>query len=238
MTDFISGESLADTSPATKPDGRSIVGKVVRLDRLDVERDSLPLFEGTHEGAVDAGQWTYMAYGPFQNAEEMHVWMVEAEKSVDPLVMVVHDIEKAVPVGMASYLSISTEHRTLELGNIWYTPAVRRTSINTETIYLMLRESFDELGYRRVEWKCDSLNKRSIDAALRLGFSFEGIFRQHYVVKGRNRDTAWFAMVDSDWPAIKNNFETVLYDPGRRSSSLSSLNLQHVRSCPLLLTDL
>ena len=103
--------------------------------------------------------------------------------------------------------------------------------MNTEAVYLMLRESFDRLRYRRVEWKCDALNARSMAAAVRLGFSFEGIFRQHYIVKGRNRDTAWFAMLDTDWPGIKRNFEAVLHDPGCRES-LRTLNAPHVRALP------
>jgi RimJ/RimL family protein N-acetyltransferase len=112
---------------------------------------------------------------------------------------------------------------TLELGNIWYSTIVHHTKINTEVVYLMLKEIFDELNYRRVEWKCDALNARSRAAALRLGFSFEGIFRQHYIIKGRNRDTAWFSMIDKEWPTIKNNIKKWLYtDEG--NISLSEIN--------------
>jgi RimJ/RimL family protein N-acetyltransferase len=119
--------------------------------------------------------------------------------------------------------------RCLELGNIWYSPIVHHTKINTETIYLMLSEAFDVLEYRRVEWKCDALNARSRAAALRLGFNFEGVFRQHYIIKRRNRDTAWFAMLDSDWPAVKSNMNRWLYS-NEDSISLAEINQPLLRA--------
>jgi RimJ/RimL family protein N-acetyltransferase len=108
-------------------------------------------------------------------------------------------------VGVVSFMNIDPPMRRLELGNIWYVPAAQRTRANTEAAFLMLREAFDALGYRRVEWKCDALNRRSREAALRLGFAFEGVFHQHMIVKGRNRDTAWYAMLDRDWPRVRAN---------------------------------
>ena len=122
--------------------------------------------------------------------------------------------------------------RCLELGNIWYSPIVQRTNVNTETIYLMLSEAFDNLEYRPVAWKCDARNARSRSAALRLGFSFEGIFRQHYIIKGRNRDTAWFAMLDEDWAAVKRNLNRWLY-PGENKVSLAELNQPLLRATGL-----
>ena len=126
-------------------------------------------------------------------------------------------------VGMMSILNVIEPMRTLELGNIWYSSIVHHTKVNTEVVYLLLSEIFDRLKYRRVEWKCDALNARSRAAALRLGFSFEGIFRQHFIVKNRNRDTAWFAMIDKDWSDIKINMEKWLY-ASESDSSLSGLN--------------
>jgi len=126
-------------------------------------------------------------------------------------------------VGMMSILNVIEPMRTLELGNIWYSSIVHHTKVNTEVVYLLLREIFDGLNYRRVEWKCDALNSRSRAAALRLGFSFEGIFRQHYIIKNRNRDTAWFSIIDKDWPDIKTNIKKWLY-PDESDISLSALN--------------
>ena len=125
-------------------------------------------------------------------------------------------------MGMISVMRITSAHGVAELGHIWYGLAAQRSPVNTESVFLLLRHLFDDLGYRRVEWKCDAENVRSRAAALRLGFRFEGIFRQHMVVKGLNRDTAWFAMLDTDWPARKANFERWLADGGR--TSLSELN--------------
>ena len=127
-------------------------------------------------------------------------------------------------LGMVCFLNIDARMRHLELASIWYAPFVQRSNVNTESIYLLLRHAFDDLGYRRVEWKCDSLNARSRKAALRLGFEFEGIFRQHMVVKGRNRDTSWYAMLDGDWPAIRRNMERWLYANEDGQLSLTALN--------------
>jgi RimJ/RimL family protein N-acetyltransferase len=123
---------------------------------------------------------------------------------------------------MVSFLNVDAAMRRLELGHIWYAPAAQQTEANTEATYLMLRESFEELGHRRVEWKCDALNARSRSAALRLGFTFEGVFRQHMIVKGRNRDTAWFSMLDGEWPPARGAFERWLSaDPAGRPSLAS-----------------
>ena len=145
-----------------------------------------------------------MAYGPFESADAMRSMMERlVEGSTDPQWWLVRDLASGTPVGMTAFMNIVPAHRRLELGHIWYIPAAQRTAVNTETVYLMLRESFDRLEYRGVEWKCDALNARSMKAAVRLGFSFEGIFGQHCIVKDRNRDTAWFAMLDSDWPEME-----------------------------------
>jgi RimJ/RimL family protein N-acetyltransferase len=162
-----------------------------------------------------------MPYGPFEDAGSMRLWMTEQARSTDPLFLVVVENERRRPAGMASFLNVSPEMRRLELGHIWLIPELHRTSANTETAHLMLSHAFDDLGYRRVEWKCDALNERSRRAALRLGFGFEGVFRQHMVVKGRNRDTAWYAMLDGDWPRVKRHQHAWL--SGRESRSLREL---------------
>jgi len=143
------------------------------------------------------------------------------------LTVMAKDIKERV--GVVSFLNIVLTMRTVELGHIWYSPLVQRTSVNTEVIYLMLVEAFDALNYRRVEWKCDSLNARSRAAALRLGFSFEGIFQQHMIIKGRNRDTAWFALLDKDWPVVRHNMETWLAAEAG-SVSLRQLNQPLLRA--------
>ena len=137
-----------------------------------------------------------MSYGPFDSTHSMQEWLAGGTRLSDPLFFAVHHLESKQRIGMVSFMNIVSDMRRLELGHIWYSLDFQRSNVNTEAIYLMLCEAFDRLKYRRVEWKCDSLNERSRAAALRLGFRFEGIFRQHIIVKGRNRDTAWFSMLD------------------------------------------
>jgi RimJ/RimL family protein N-acetyltransferase len=161
---------------------------------------------------------------PFGSELLMAEWLAACAQSTDPVFLAVTDHTSGDRVGMVSYLNIVPDAWRLELGNIWYGPTVQRTCANTESIYLMLCESFDQLGYRRVEWKCDALNAKSRAAATRLGFSFEGIFRQHLIYKGRNRDTAWFSMLDAEWQEIKQNIERWLYENEDGHVSLTQLN--------------
>ncbi len=212
---------------AVAPDEATILtGKSVHLRHVDAAADVDALYGATHGDNSDPAQWTYMSYGPFESKSAMHRWMEAIQASRDPLFMTVCDQASNTPVGVVSFLNIEPGHRTIELGNIWYVPAVQRTVVNTEVIYVLLKHCFEDLGYRRVEWKCDNLNQRSKAAATRLGFCFEGVFRQHFIVKGRNRDTAWFAIVDGDWAQLKANFEQVLYDP-TTTASLRELNEKH-----------
>lgn len=220
---FSVGDQVEISLPRPRPAGDPHIGRFVRIERPTDVSDASALFVETHLQDRDTGLWVYMPYGPFESDGAMRRWFEQTADSTNPLFFVVRDSDDGHPVGMASYLNIVPEHGSLEIGHIWYIRRARRTAVNTETIYLMLKECFDELHYRRVEWKCDALNERSIRAALRLGFGFEGIFRQHCVVKGRNRDTAWFSMLDHEWQARKANFEAVLYDSECRSS-LTSLN--------------
>ena len=215
---------LVPARAALTPDrGTVLEGRSVRIRHVDPARDTRALFEATHGPDRDPAQWTYMSCGPFADEAAMRRWMDENHGSRDPHFMTVSDTASDTPLGIVSYLNIVTVHRTIELGNIWYVPDAQRTAVNTETIYLLLRHCFEALGYRRVEWKCDNLNERSKAAATRLGFRFEGVFRQHFIVKGRNRDTAWFAVLDKDWDRLKSNFEKVLYAPSC-SESLRELN--------------
>ncbi len=175
---------------------------------VDPEVHGAGLFAASHDGSDEAAlMWTYLSYGPWPDETAMRVWLDRLPVSEDPLFLTVIERETGDPVGIVTFMSIDQTMRHMELGNIWYSPRAQRTRVNTESVYLMLREAFDELGNRRVEWKCDALNARSRVAAERLGFTFEGIFRQHMIINGRNRDTAWFAMLDHEWPAVKANME-------------------------------
>ena len=186
-------------------------GRFVSLHPADPKSDIDDLFAAAAGDPERDLIWTYMPSGPFRDREMMARWLEDCAASLDPLYFAVAENATARRVGVVSFLNIVQAMRTLELGNIWYGLAAQRTNVNTESVYLMLCEAFDNLGYRRVEWKCDALNERSRRAALRLGFRPEGIFRQHMIIKGRNRDTAWFAMLDRDWAGVKRNLESWLY---------------------------
>lgn len=217
------GEPVTDRGRMDTPTAAALEGERASLRPLAPDTDAAPLYAASHGDPVTEAVWTYMPYGPFADAGAMRRWLADCAAGADPAFRAVIDRPTGRAVGMAAWLNIEPVHRRLELGHIWYGPAVQRSTVNTETILLMLREAFDRLGARRVEWKCDALNARSRAAALRLGFRFEGIFRHHMIVKGRNRDTAWFALVDADWPAARAHLERWLYG-GETALSLTELN--------------
>ncbi len=210
----------ADTWPVPVP--REHRGKFVVLTPSDPAADADELFLAGHEPPEARALWEFMPRGPFADAAEFRDWMCAWQATPDVLVITVRLADSGRRVGMISLMRLTPEHGVAELGWIWYAPAVQRSKVNTEANFLLLRHLFDDLGYRRVEWKCDDRNARSRAAALRLGFAFEGIFRQHMMIKGRNRDTAWFAMLDTEWPARRASFERWLYTAD--SPPLSVLN--------------
>ncbi len=221
---LLAGEPANVGSPQDLPERRVYSGKFVTLAPVEAKQDAQELYECSH-GTVDGELlWTYMGYGPFASQDSMASWLESTENSDDPLFLTVHQEESQKRVGMVAFLNVVADMRRLELGHIWYGPEAQRTKVNTECVYLMLSEAFDRLAYRRVEWKCDAVNERSRSAAIRLGFKFEGIFRQHMIIKGKNRDTAWYAMMDDEWPAIKRNLEAWLYETEGDGPSLSELN--------------
>jgi RimJ/RimL family protein N-acetyltransferase len=180
-------------------------GAYGHLEPLDPSAHAEPLYRAFAESS-DHGDWTYLAYGPFVNYDEFDRWLNTDCVQDDPLFFAIVDPTTERPVGFASYLRIQPAIGVIEVGHIHYSPNMQRTPLATEAMYLMMSQVFDDLGYRRYEWKCDALNERSRNAALRLGFSFEGIFRQAAVYKGRNRDTAWFSILDSEWPRLKEAY--------------------------------
>jgi RimJ/RimL family protein N-acetyltransferase len=211
-----------DASPARRPQLRALEGRFVRVRPLDPEADADELWDVAHDGSAQADRlWTYM-YDPFADRAAMRAWLDGSAESSDPLFMTVES-RGGGPVGMAAFMNIVSEHRRLEIGHIWYAPSAQRTEANTEAAYLMMREAFDGLGNRRVEWKCDALNARSRAAALRLGFTFEGVFRAHMIVRGRSRDSAWFSLIDTEWPAARDALERWLASDRDGRPPLASL---------------
>lgn len=186
-----------------------MVGQYCRLEILDVDTHAQALYEAYVADSEDR-VWTYLGYGPFSDIASFGDWMTGTCTGDDPLFHAIIDLATEQAVGVASYLRIDPKSGSIEVGHINYGPAMQRTCVATEAMYLMMARVFDELNYRRYEWKCDSLNARSCRAAQRLGFTFEGIFRQAMVYKDRNRDTAWYAIMDHEWPATKAAYQAWL----------------------------
>jgi len=217
-----------DGPPARRPSRTTLPGRTVTLTPLDSQAHGKALYEGI-QGEAGEWLWQYLFEGPFADRAAFDLHLRRIAASEDPLFLAILDNATGSAVGYASYMRIEPVHRVIEVGSILYTPRLQQTTLATEAMYLMARHVFEDLGYRRYEWKCNALNAPSRRAALRFGFTFEGVFRQHMIVKGRNRDTAWFSMLNSEWPARKANFERWL-DPsnfgadGRQKVALSALN--------------
>lgn len=194
------------TEAARKPERTTLQGAYVTVEALDPARHGDALWRGAG-GAENAELWRYMHSGPFESRETFDAYLATKAVSLDPLYFTAIDRATRRPGGHATYLRIDPGQRVIEVGSIVYAHAFQRTRAATEAMYLMAKHAFEDLGYRRYEWKCNALNEASQRAAQRLGFSFEGVFRQHMIVKGRSRDTAWYAMLDYEWPARRQEFE-------------------------------
>lgn len=237
------GAALADWQGAQRPDAPSLAGRYCRLERVDVERHAADLYESYHD-ASDAADWTYLPVGPFTTFESYRTWLTAAAALTDPLHYAVIDQACGKAIGTLALMRIDAPNGVIEVGHVTYSPRMKRSRIATEALSLLLTYVFENLGYRRFEWKCDSLNAPSRAAALRYGFRFEGLFRQVIVTQQRNRDTTWFSIIDGEYPALKaayrrwldeSNFDAEgrqitrlanfigQEDPGRRSDNSYSL---------------
>ncbi|MGB3683530.1 MAG: GNAT family protein [Rubrobacteraceae bacterium] len=220
------GLSLEDWKPPQHPPHSSIEGRFCALEPLGPDRHAPDLYEANTLDTV-GGNWTYLPYGPFESFENYLEWLLDISQGNDPLFYAIVDNATGRAVGVASYLGIMPVRGSIEVGHINYSPRLQRTPAATEAMYLMMKRAF-ELGYRRYEWQCDALNAKSRAAAQRLGLSFEGVFRWTRVYKGRNWDTAWYAAIDQEWPALEDAFQRWL-DPanfdgeGRQEKRLSEL---------------
>ena len=202
----------------------TLTGAAVRLEPLDLARDAAALHAVTNGEPATLGErtvpaydadalvWRYLPGGPFAGPVDLAEWLRGQVEAPNGLCLRVVALPTGQPVGVVNFMNNAPEHLKVELGGIWYSPLAQRTGANAEATYLMLDHAFG-LGYRRVEWKCNALNARSCHAALRMGFTFEGIQEAHFIIKGRNRDTAWFRMLDHEWPAARAHLEGLL---GRR----------------------
>jgi RimJ/RimL family protein N-acetyltransferase len=215
------GHSFPNWQPPPFPDPVPIEGRYARVEPLDATRHAASLFAAYAEDRLGT-MWTYLAYGPFESEAQYTTWAADRAKSRDPSFYAIADRATNRALGVLSYLRIDPPNGTIELGHLAYSPALQRTRLSTEGFFLLMARAFS-LGYRRVEWKCDALNAPSRRAAERFGFVYEGTFRQSVIAKGRNRDTAWYAIIDRDWLRLCSAFETWL-DP----ANFGPDNRQHV----------
>jgi RimJ/RimL family protein N-acetyltransferase len=216
-----------DSSPARKPERRAFEGRSVRLEPLSVAH-ARDLYAATHGPDADE-VWRYLFSGPYADFASFEAYVAAGAQSTDDVRYAIIDRTSDKAVGSASLMRIDPANRVIEVGGITYGKSLQRTTAATEAIYLLAKYVFDDLGYRRFEWKCNDLNAPSRRAALRFGFAFEGVFRQHMIVKGHNRATAWYSFLDTEWPTRKAAFEAWL-DPanfdasGRQIVALSASN--------------
>jgi RimJ/RimL family protein N-acetyltransferase len=199
-----------DWKPARRPQRTLLRGSHVLVRPVRAAADAVPLYAVSHPPDGDPAIWTYLPDGPYEDPDHLRQMLAWAEEAEDDLYFTLVRLPDERPLGVASYQRITPEFGVIEVGHIWFGAPLQRTTAATEAIYLLVRHAFDDLGYRRLEWKCNALNAASRRAAERFGFRFEGIFRNHMVVKGRNRDTAWYAITDHEWPAVRAGFQVWL----------------------------
>ncbi|TBU77402.1 GNAT family N-acetyltransferase [Phytopseudomonas daroniae] len=196
--------TLLDWKPASTPPRAAIDGRYVRLEPLDAARHGDDLWHALQGADSDPSLWDYLPYGPFAERAPFDAWLAANQASSDPLFFAVRDNATQRVVGLLSFLRIAVNDGCIEIGHIAFGRAMQRSPASTEAIWLLMSLAMDNLGNRRLEWKCNARNQRSLRAAERLGFVQEGLFRQHAVIKGQNRDTAWFSIIDSEWPRCRN----------------------------------
>ncbi len=204
------GKIVDPLPPGSKPDLRPLHGLWMMMEPVSAAKHARGLYASFAGTDPHGHVWTYLGYGPWESFEPFESWVKEREAARDPWFYAFIRREGHQPLGMGSFMRSDAANGVIEIGHIWMSPALQQTREATEAIFLMIRHCFDDLGVRRLEWKCDALNAPSRKAAERFGFSFEGVFRQHFIVKGRNRDTAWFAMLDKDWQRVRTGFEAWL----------------------------
>jgi RimJ/RimL family protein N-acetyltransferase len=225
----LSGADVSPLPPGLYPARGPLQGRYACLEPIDPRRHAEELWAATHTHGDDDRIWDYLGYGPFSNADTFRSWLRDCAAVADPTFYAIRGGQDGQAAGMSSFLNIHPKDGVIEIGHIWFGLALQNRRESTEALYLMMRYALDDLGYRRLEWKCDARNQPSRNAAARLGFAYEGTFYQHIIVKGRNRDTAWFSILDYEWPTIRANFETWLspenFDAeGQQIRSLGEMN--------------
>jgi len=208
----LSGHSVARPPNGLMPARSPLLGRHVRWEPLDPNRHAAELYRAGHGSDAALRIWDFLPYGPYPDEAAFHAWLRTQAAAFERVWFALRPLASGEAAGMATYLDIAPLDGVIEIGGIWFAPALQRTRAATEALFLLLAYAMDELGYRRMQWRCNSLNVKSRNAARRLGFRFEGVFYNHMIAKGRNRDTAWYSILDDEWPEVRTIIQTWLGD--------------------------
>ena len=227
----LSGAVVEPRPPALIPTRTDLRGRYVELQPLNAARHAQALYDAGHDSEQALRIWDYLTYGPWPSVEVYTETLRQQSASFDPIFYAIRPLDSDSVCGQASIMDINAQFGTVEIGHIWFGPTLQRTRAATEALYLMIRHMMDELGYRRMQWRCNAQNAKSRAAALRLGFRFEGIFHNHMIFKGKNRDTAWYSILDDEWPEVRAIMERWLAEAnfdasGNARTSLGELMQQ------------
>lgn len=203
----LSGDAVAALPSALVPARTTLTGTSVQLEPLDAAKHATALYRAGHDSEEGLRIWDYLTTGPWPDEAAYSAVLRQQTASFDPIFYAVRALDGDRVCGQTSYLDIDAGNGVIEIGNIWFGPELQRTRGSTEALFLMLCYAMDDLGYRRMQWRCNSLNQRSRHAARRLGFRFEGIFYNHLIFKGKNRDTTWYSILDDEWPEVRAKIE-------------------------------
>ncbi len=227
----LSGDVVGHLPPGLLPQRTFLEGRFVDLEPQDASKHANSLFQAGHDSEAALKIWDYLTYGPWPSIEAYSTFLRQQSSSFDPIFYTICSRATGKACGQASFLDIDAQNGVIEIGHIWFGPDLQRTRGATEALFLMLKYAMDDLGYRRMQWRCNALNEKSRQAAQRLGFRFEGVFYNHLIFKGKNRDTAWYSILDDEWPEVRQKLESWLSDSnfnaeGESRSSLSELMKQ------------
>jgi RimJ/RimL family protein N-acetyltransferase len=221
----LSGQSVANPPNGLFPARSPLLGRHVRWEPLDPRRHAAELYQAGHCSDVALRTWDYLPWGPWPDQAAFHAWLRTQAAAGDRVWFALRTLANNAAAGMATYLDIHPLDGVIEIGGIWFAPELQRTRAATEALFLLLAYAMDELGYRRMQWRCNSLNEKSRAAARRLGFRFEGVFYNHMITKGRNRDTAWYSILDDEWPEVREIIKTWLGDENFDASGTARSSL-------------
>jgi len=227
----LSGEQVTHLPPCLVPGRTSLNGRFVDLEPQSAAAHAEELFDAGHNSEAALKIWDYLAYGPWPSLDSYIATLKQQSSGFDPIFYTIRSKESGKACGQTSFLDIHPQNGVIEIGHIWFSPELQRTRGGTEALYMLLKNAMDDLGYRRMQWRCNSLNEKSRKAARRLGFRFEGIFYNHMIFKGKNRDTTWYSILDDEWPEVRGIIERWLNDDnfssdGKPKTSLFELMQQ------------